>query len=72
MDIYYTNETLYVNLNGRINNEVINNMQKKVFGILDDYEIYNLELRVDNYEKNIFSDFISSYKNKYNGDLKIK
>ena len=72
MDIYYTNKTLYVNLTDEINPLVIEHMQKRVFNILDDYEIGNIELIVGECDNNLFNNFITTYKSKYNGNLKIK
>ena len=72
MDIYYTNETLFVNLIGITDEYEIEKIKVKVFKILDDYGIINLELKTDNNKGLLLSDFISAYKKKYNGNLKIK
>ena len=73
MDIFYTNETLYVNMN-KINNSELNLMQKKVFRIIEDYDIDNVVLKVPKiYDRNsdLFSPFVSAYRKKHNGNLKI-
>ena len=74
MNIYYTDNTLFVNLNERINDININRLKSKVFGILDDYDIENIVLNIisDNKNNYLLDDFIKEYHKKYNGNLLIK
>ena len=73
MDIYYTNETLYVNMNS-INRQIVNVMQKRVFRIIEDYAIDNVVLKIPRfYDTNceMLSSFVSNYRKKRHGNLKI-
>lgn len=73
MDIFYTNETLYVNMN-KIDKSAINIMQKRVFRIIEDYDIDNIVLRIPKIydaKSDLFSPFVSAYRKKHNGNLKI-
>ena len=73
MNIYYEDNTLYVVLSEEINMESIFKLRKKVFGILDDYDINNIVLNVLTDKNNILlDDFINEYHRKYNGNITLK
>ena len=73
MNIYYKDNTLYVNMNEDINMESILVLRKRVFGILDDYDINNIVLNVITDKNNILLDeFINEYQRKYNGNITLK
>ena len=73
MNIYYTENTLYINMSDEINDESIINLRKRVFGILNDYDIDNIVLNVVTDKNNILLDeFIREYQRKYNGNITLK
>ena len=73
MNIYYTEKTLYVNLENNLDMDLLNNLKKKVFGILDDYNIENIVIQKGyNDNKVLLDDFVNEYKNKYNGNIKVR
>ena len=73
MNIYYKDNTLYVNMNEDINMESILVLRKRVFDILDDYDINNIVLNVITDKNNILLDeFINEYQRKYNGNITLK
>ena len=73
MNIYYTENTLYINMNEEINMDNIDKLRKRVFGILDDYDINNIVLSVITNKNNILLDeFIEEYHRKYNGNITLK
>ena len=73
MNIYYTDNTLYVHMNQEITNDSISSLRKKVFGILNDYDINNIVLNVITDKNNILLDeFIKEYHHKYNGNITLK
>lgn len=74
MNIFYTEGTLYVNLEDQINDLTLNKLKKRVFGILDDYNIDNIVLNVITANANNFllDDFIQEYHHKYNGHLIVR
>ncbi len=75
MEMIYTNNTLYVNIEERINFSLINKLQHKLYRILDNYHIKNIEINIlseHHYDTTLISDLISDYKHKYNGHLIVK
>ena len=72
MELYYTNNTLYINIEERINFTIISKLQKKLYRILDTYHINNIEISILNdtyYDKTLIQDLINDYRYKYNGNL---
>ncbi len=75
MEIFYTNNTLYINIEDRINFSLIKNLQTKLYRIIDTYHISNIEINIlDNshYDTTLINDLISDYKIKYNGRIIVK
>ena len=72
MDIFYTNNTLYVNMNKEIDIDLIGNLKSRVFGILDDYDIDNIVLSVISRNNPLIDEFINEYHRKYNGKIIVK
>ncbi len=74
MEIYYSKETLYIELNDSISFTLISKLKKKMYHILDIYKIYNIELKIidNNYDKSLIEELIKEYKNKYNGTIIVK
>lgn len=71
----YTNNTLYINIEDRINFTLINRLQKKLYRILDSYHINNICITILNdtyYDTSLIKDLIADYKNKYNGHMIVK
>ena len=75
MELYYTNNTLYINIDERINFTLISKLQKKLYRIIDTYHITNIEITIlDNshYDKTLIQDLINDYRYRYNGKLIVK
>lgn len=75
MEMIYTNNTLYINIEERINFSLINKLQHKLYRIIDNYHIKNIEITIINehhYDTSLISDLIQDYKTKYNGHLIVK
>lgn len=75
MEMIYTNNTLYINIEDRINFTLIKNLQRKLYRIIDSYHINNIEISIgDNthFDKTLLQDLINDYKSKYNGKLIVK
>ena len=75
MELYYTNNTLYINIDERINFTLISKLQKKIYRIIDTYHINNIEINILNdshYDKTLIQDLINDYKYRYNGKLIVK
>jgi len=71
MDIFYTNETLFVNINDELTQNSVNIMQKRIFRIIEDYDIDNIVLKNHGSSNNLLSPFVNDYKKKHNGNLQI-
>ena len=75
MEMIYTNNTLYINIEERINFSLIKNLQSKIYRIIDNYHISNIEISILNdthYDTSLINDLISDYKIKYNGKIIVK
>lgn len=71
----YTNNTLYINIEDRINFSLINKLQRRLYKILDSYNIRNIEINILNdlyYDSSLLDELINDYKVKYNGRLIVK
>ena len=75
MEMFFTDNILYVNIGQRINYSFINKMQRKIYRILDDYAIKDVVLNIlsdDYYDANLIDEFICDYKSRYTGKLIVK
>lgn len=75
MELIFTNNTLYINIEERINFTLISKLQKKLYRIIDTYHISNIEISILNdshYDKTLIQDLINDYRYKYNGKLIVK
>jgi len=73
MDLYYKNETLYVDITNDINLDTISILKQRVFRILDDYGIDKIIINVSGaYDKRMLNEFKKDYYHKYKGYLLIK
>ena len=73
MELYYKNETLFVDLVNDVTLDTMAMLKRRVFQILDDYGIDKIIIRVDGrYDKQLINDFKKEYHHKYKGYLVIK
>ena len=74
MNIFYTNETLYVNLLDHIDLDSLSVLKKRIFRIINDYDIDNIILNVVGGDKKnpLIKDLVNEYYNHYNGKLVVK
>ena len=74
LNIFYNDNTLYVNLDEYLDDYVLNKLKKRVFNILEDYDIENIVLNIVTRNKNnyLLDDFIIEYKKKFSGNLIVK
>lgn len=75
MEIYYTQDKLYINIEDRINFSLIYKLQKKLYRILDEYKIGNIVINIlsnDHYDISLIDDLINDYKSKYNGCIIVR
>ena len=74
MNIFYNNNTLYINLEEEINEYNMNKLKSRVFKIVRDYNIDDVILKVNSYKKDNFllKDFLNEYENTIGGHIKIR
>lgn len=74
LNIFYNDNTLYVNLDEYLDDYVLNKLKKRVFNILEDYDIENIVLNIVTSNKNnyLLDDFIKEYKKKFRCNLIVK
>ena len=75
MNIFYTNDTLYINIEEAIDINTIDKLKKRLFRILEDYGINQVELHVANstiYDPTIFDNLLTESSQKYQAKIKIK
>lgn len=73
-DIVYTDETLFVYLEGSMNKKSINTLRKKIYNIVDDYQINDVVIDLKNVRKKDknFDLLLKEYQEIYNSEIKLK
>ena len=75
MEIYYTQNKLYINIEERINFSLIYKLQRKLYRILDEYNIANVVINIlsnEHYDMSLIDDLINDYKSKYSGSIIVR
>ena len=75
MEMIYTMNTLYINIEDRISFSLIKNLQSKLYRIIDTYHIQNIEINILNdthYDRTLIQDLINDYQFKYDGRIVVK
>ena len=75
MEMIYTDNTLYINVEERINFTTISRFQRKLYSVIDSYSIPNIVINIlsnEHYDHTLLNDLINDYQSKYNGILIIK
>jgi len=75
MKLYYKNETLFIYINMILNEENYKIIKRRIFKIVDDYEINHIVIRScdsDLSSKKLFHKIKLEYQKKYAGHFSIK
>lgn len=73
MDIYYKNETLFVDITQDLTMDTMSILKRRIFQILDDYGIDKIIITLGgSYDKGLLNSFKKEYYHKYKGYLLIK
>lgn len=75
MKLYYQNETLYIDLNLRLDKEKARFLKRRIFRIVDDYDIDHIVLRSfsnDLEYRKMLEEIKREYQQKYCGYFCIK
>ncbi|MGN0966814.1 MAG: hypothetical protein ACI4OP_04400 [Candidatus Coprovivens sp.] len=74
MEMTYTNNILYINIEDRINFSLIKKLKYRLFYLIDSYGIDEIILNIndDHYDTSLILELIDEYNMKYNGKLTVK
>lgn len=74
VDIFYSDDTLFVNVYENINEDNISSLKTRVFKIARDYDIENIVLNTNGYRKSTYllKEFINDYESNFNGHIRFK
>ena len=75
MEIYYNNNELYINIDDRINPDLIKKLERKISHIINNYYIAKVNFTIlndYNYNKILIDNFISDLNSKYNSIFIVK
>lgn len=74
MNIFYNDNTLFVNIYEELNSYNVNRLKLRVFKIVTEYDIENVVLSINNCKKNsyLLKDFINEYEATFNCHIKVK
>lgn len=73
-EIEFTQNTLFVFMKGIASKKGIQNLQRKVYRIIDDYDIMDVVINIkdiDTMDGECFYEFLDDYDTKYGGNLNI-
>jgi UTP:GlnB (protein PII) uridylyltransferase len=75
MNLYYKNETLFVDINTVLDHENMSKLKRRVFRIVDDYDIDRIVFQVlegSSENKRMLQELKREYNQRYQGNLLIK
>lgn len=74
MNIFYNDNTLYINLEDEINEYNMNKLKSRVFKIVHDYDIDDVILKVSSYKKDnyLLKNFLNEYENNFGNHIRVK
>lgn len=74
MEMTYTNNILYINIEDRINFSLIKKLKHRLFYLIDSYSIQEIILNIndEHYDTSLILELIDEYNMKYNGKLTVK
>lgn len=73
-DLIYSDDVLYVNVEGNLNKKGVTSLQKKMYSVISEYGIQDIVIDIkgtSKIDKTAFYDMLDDYDNRYGGNLKI-
>lgn len=73
-NLIYSDDVLYVNVEGNLSKKGVTNLQKKMYSVISEYGIQDIVIDIkgtSKIDKNAFYDMLDDYDNRYGGNLKI-
>lgn len=73
-DLIYSDDVLYVNVEGNLNKKAVTHLQKKMYSVISEYGIQDIVIDIkgtSNIDKTAFYDMLDDYDSRYGGNLKI-
>lgn len=72
MDIIYSDNKLFVELNGRVNKYEIEKTKRRLYGILDSYRIREIILNTtSDANDELIGNFVDDYHSNYDGIIRV-
>lgn len=75
MELYYQNETLYIDINQGLTAKNYQRVKERIFKIITDYEVEKIVVQNSDSprtNRHLLNQMRHEYRNKYNGDFLIK
>lgn len=72
--IEYSKNTLFINIEGLVNKNNINDLKRKLYNIISEYSISDIVIdisKTNDIDKEAFYDFLDDYDIKYGGNLVV-
>lgn len=73
-DLIYSDDVLYVNVEGNLNKRGVANLQRKMYSAISSYGIEDIVIDIkgaNKIDKAAFYDMLDDYDSRYGGNLKI-
>lgn len=73
-DLIYSDDVLYVNIEGNLSKKGISSLQKKMYSVISEYGIEDIIIDMkgtNKIDKVAFYDMLDDYDARYGGNLKI-
>lgn len=73
-EIEFSKNTLYINVEGVVDQMNIKKLQRKLYYIIEEYDIYDIVIDIKNcvnVDKDAFYGFLDDYDIKYGGNLVV-
>lgn len=73
-DLIYSDDVLYVNVEGNLNKRGVANLQRKMYSAISSYGIEDIVIDIkgaNKIDKTAFYDMLDDYDSRYGGNLKI-
>ena len=75
MEMFFTNNVLYINVMERVNFSLISKLKVRLYNIIDSYGFLQIEINIlndEHYDKSLIEEFLMDYNAKYSGRVIIR
>lgn len=75
MEMFFTNNVLYVNVMERVSFSLINKLKARLYNVIDNYGFLDIEINIlndEHFDKSLIDEFLMDYNAKYSGRVIIR